>query len=377
MKHVLCALQEPNELLLRHIHEFGRDHGWLIERSTAIPKHWSGDGIITDYFELRELAVVDRLEKTPVVSRLLSPAGNVRTIRPDTTLIASMIVSYFTAKGFTRFAMLTAWVNDEMIDGKPRDILTAVRNELAGRNLALHHHLLPKPDLLHPADYRELRRKLRKFFAAQEKPFALILSSGRTLALVYRVLEEMRLRVPEEVAILVNTDDWTVTENTPIPTSYIGGEFRELGSKMAELLDRMMSGEEVPEKMIYASSAGVVSRRSTDTLAVSDLRLAGAVSFLLQNYMNFISVGDAARAAGLSQGMLIRLFHREFGKSPLRFLQEIRFNRIRHLLDSTDLPLSEIARQCGYGSDMALSVAFRRETGIPPGLYRSSRRHMP
>ena len=80
--------------------------------------------------------------------------------------------------------------------------------------------------------------------------------------------------------------------------------------------------------------------------------------------------------SGLSRGMLIRLFRNHFGKSPSRFLLEIRLNQIRHLLDSTDLTLSEIARRCGYGSDMALSLAFRRENGIPPGEFRNSRRHM-
>ena len=71
---------------------------------------------------------------------------------------------------------------------------------------------------------------------------------------------------------------------------------------------------------------------------------------------------------------------RQYGElvrpEPSRFLLEIRLNQIRHLLDSTDLTLAEIARRCGYGSDMALSLAFRRETGIPPGEYRNSRRHM-
>ena len=128
--------------------------------------------------------------------------------------------------------------------------------------------------------------------------------------------------------------------------------------------------------MVYSTSAGVISRRSTDTLAVADLRLARAVSFFLQNYMNFIGVEDAAEVAGVSRGMLIRLFRNHFGKSPSRFLLEIRLNQIRHLLDSTDLTLSEIARRCGYGSDMALSLAFRRENGIPPGEFRNSRRHM-
>ncbi|MPM89030.1 HTH-type transcriptional activator RhaS [bioreactor metagenome] len=244
---------------------------------------------------------------------------------------------------------------------------------LAERGAALH--LLRTGRLFDfDRDYRERIQELKRFLAGIQRPFALILASSRLLALLYRVLTEMEIRVPEEVAVLANTDDWSVTENAIVPTSYIGGEFQELSSRMLELLDRMMEGERVPEKMVYAVSSGIVSRRSTDTLAVSDLRLARAVSFLLQNYMNCISIRDAAEVAGVSNGMLIRFFRNHFGTSPLRFLNEIRLNRIRHLLDSTDLTLAEIARQTGYGSDMALSLAFRRETGGTPGTYRNSRR---
>ena len=117
-----------------------------------------------------------------------------------------------------------------------------------------------------------------------------------------------------------------------------------------------------------------MERRSTDTLAVSDIRLAKAVSFYLQNYMNLVGVEDAARVAGISRVFLARLFQQQFGKTPRRFLQEIRYNQIRHLLDTTDLSLTEIANRTGYGSAMALSLAFKREYGVLPGLYRTSRR---
>ena len=376
MKNVLCALAEPNAHLLRHFFEYGKAHGWQLELCGGeIPPHWSGDGVLTDYLTLPELRRIDRFETTPVISRLLPPGGNIRTVRPDTTLIAAMIVDYFQGKGFTRFAMLAPPASPEEIDGKPRHIQTAVDRALAGRGLTLR---LPEfPVTFGPrSDYRERVRKVREFLAATEPPYALILPSPWRLALTYRALAELGLRVPEEVAVLVNTDDWSVTENAIVPTSYIGGEFHELGSKMVELLDRMMSGEPVPETMVYSASAGVVTRSSTDTLAVSDLRLARAVSFLFQNYMNCISIRDAAGVAGVSAGMLIRLFRRQFGTSPLRFLYDIRLNRIRHLLDSSDLTLAEIARQTGYGSDMALSLAFRRETGLSPGAYRNSRRHI-
>ena len=109
-------------------------------------------------------------------------------------------------------------------------------------------------------------------------------------------------------------------------------------------------------------------------LAVPDVKLATAVSFLLRNYMNFISVEDAARAAGISPSMLNRLFRKHLDKTPVAFLQELRLNRIRDLLDGTELPLPEIARQTGYGSSMSLSLAFKRAEGMTPGAYRLSRR---
>ncbi len=375
MKNILCALKEPNEHLLRHIYEFGREHGWQVEVcGAAIPPHWSGDGVLTD-LRLEELTKIDRFEVTPVVSRSLPLGRNVRTVRPDTPLIAAMIADYFLAKGFSRFAMISPEGRAAEIDGKPRSIQTAMRLALAERGITLRFpEFYPNTDT--PDYYRGRCRGLGEFFSDIERPFALILSNPRSLALTYRVLSELDFKVPEEVAVLVNTDDQLVTENAIVPTSYIGGEFGELGSKMTELLERMMSGEAVPERMVYAASAGVVTRRSTDTLAVSDLRLARAVSFFLQNYMNFISVEDAAGIAEVSRGMLVRLFQNRFGKSPSRFLLEVRLNQIRHLLDSSDLTLAEIAAQCGYGSDMALSLAFRRETGFSPGAYRNSRRHI-
>ncbi len=378
MKNILCALTEPNSCLLERIAEFGKEHGWQVEYSDGvIPPGWSGAGVITDHLLLTELSKIDRFESTPVVSRLLPPIGNVRTVRADTTRIAAMIAEYFLGKGFTRFAMTSPRGKGppEMVDGRPRHIQAALDLAFAERGMELIFPVF-NPHFPPEKDYRERTRLLKEFFAGIERPYALILPSSRWLALVYRVLDELGFRVPEEVAVLVNVDSWSVTESAIIPTSCIDGEFRELGSKLVELLERMMAGETVPEKMVYAAGAGVISRRSTDTFAVSDRRLALAVGFLMRNYMNFISIEDAAHEAGVTGRMLVYLFRRELGKTPGRFLRELRMNRIRSLLDGSDLTLAEIARQTGYGSDMALSAAFKQETGVTPGFYRDSRRHL-
>ena len=371
MKHILCALMEPNDQLLNHIYKFGRNEKWQIELcGRKIPHHWSGDGIISDYLELEDFQPVRNFNKTSVVSRLLPPKGNIRTVRPDTELIAEQITDYFADKGFTRFASFTYQMFMEDLDGKPRHILEALRKSVEKRGMKCSICVLGKTQ----NDYEDRRKILRTFFSSIERPFAVFVPASTNLTLCYRVLFELNFQIPEEVVVMCNNDDWRITENAIISTTYIGGEWKDLAICLTNLLKRMMAGEILPEKPVYVTPSGIVPRRSTDALAVSDIRLAKAVSFYLQNYMNLIGVEDAAYAAGISRPMLARLFLERFGKTPKRFLQEIRYNQMRHLLDTSDLPLSEIAHQTGYGSDMALSLAFKREFGMTPGVFRNLRR---
>lgn len=186
MKNILCALMEPNEELLKRIYEYGRKHDWQIERcGRQVPDHWSGDGIISDYLELPDFAPIERFQSTPAVSRLLPPRGNIRTIRPDTMRIAEMIVDYFMNKGFTRFATAVPRILQEDLDGKPRDVLEAVRRVLESRGLQLRSCLweeeLPKADW---NDYRKRRKLLQRFFMEIPRPFAFILSSSSVLPII-------------------------------------------------------------------------------------------------------------------------------------------------------------------------------------------------
>lgn len=376
MKHVLLALTEPNELLLNCIYEFGRVNGWQIEQcyDGKIPKHWFGDGILADYQNLEQFSAVKNFDSTPLISRILPPRKNVRTIRPDTQQIASMIVNYFSDRGFSRFIAVTSVFSEEILLGKPRNIVEALRQEVQSRGFSFTSCILNPQNDFTESDYGKQMRILQKCFLSVPKPFALILASSRFLSIAYRMLADMKIQVPEEVAVLSNTDDPLLTENAIVPTSYISGEFHELGSKMTGLLKLMMDGVQVPEEPMYVTTSGIISRKSTDSLALSDIRLAKAVAFCLQNYMNLIGVEDIAKTAGVSRVLLARLFQQHLGITPHAFLRKIRLNQICHLLDSSTFSLSEIAARTGYGTDMALSLAFKREFRMPPGKYRESRR---
>ncbi|WP_433537937.1 AraC family transcriptional regulator [Micromonospora sp. CA-249363] len=82
------------------------------------------------------------------------------------------------------------------------------------------------------------------------------------------------------------------------------------------------------------------------------------------------TVDAIARTAAVSRSTLAARFRKVVGVGPLEYLTgwriELAADRIRHGSDS----VAAIARAVGYGSESALSVAFKRVTGISPRAYR-------
>jgi transcriptional regulator GlxA family with amidase domain len=74
--------------------------------------------------------------------------------------------------------------------------------------------------------------------------------------------------------------------------------------------------------------------------------------------------------AGFSSRHLSRVFVREVGMTPARYVEQVRVEAARALLASSDAPLEVVARSSGLGSVESLRRAFRREVGVTPHAYR-------
>jgi transcriptional regulator GlxA family with amidase domain len=74
--------------------------------------------------------------------------------------------------------------------------------------------------------------------------------------------------------------------------------------------------------------------------------------------------------AGFSERHLTRVFAREMGTTPARFVEEVRIEAARTLLESSDAPLEVIARRSGLSSPETLRRVFTREVGCTPHAYR-------
>ena len=115
---------------------------------------------------------------------------------------------------------------------------------------------------------------------------------------------------------------------------------------------------------------GIVVRASTDMVAASDPLVAKALALVAENLSRPWGVAQLCAAIGVAPRRLCRRFTAELGRSPGEEILRQRMARAKALLGDTDLPLREIAAQCGLCHASYLSNLFRRETGLAPRAWR-------
>jgi AraC-like DNA-binding protein len=86
------------------------------------------------------------------------------------------------------------------------------------------------------------------------------------------------------------------------------------------------------------------------------------------------SLEQLAREVGASRSMLAERFHHFVGVPPMQYLARWRMQLAASLLSGTNLGLSQVADRVGYGSEAALSRAFKRLVGVAPSAWREGLR---
>ena len=82
------------------------------------------------------------------------------------------------------------------------------------------------------------------------------------------------------------------------------------------------------------------------------------------------TVASIANTAGLSRAAFAARFTHSVGEPVMRYLQSIRMQRAKTLLQNQQATVAAVATQVGYQSDVAFAAAFKREVGSSPGTYR-------
>lgn len=94
-------------------------------------------------------------------------------------------------------------------------------------------------------------------------------------------------------------------------------------------------------------------------------RLGWALDFMLSDLSRDLRLSDVAAAARLSPCHFVRVFQQAHGRTPMDFLRQQRLDRALQLLESTELPINEVAARVGM-SRLALWRGVRRRRGVAP-----------
>jgi transcriptional regulator GlxA family with amidase domain len=108
----------------------------------------------------------------------------------------------------------------------------------------------------------------------------------------------------------------------------------------------------------------------TRTRQVDDAVIARCQEWIAQHYDRGAPVAAMAALSGLAERSFKRRFEKATGVSPLEYVHTLRLEEAKHVLETNDLPIEEVAHGVGYEDVSFFGRLFRRRVGLTPAQYR-------
>jgi transcriptional regulator GlxA family with amidase domain len=191
------------------------------------------------------------------------------------------------------------------------------------------------------------------------------LLDGRRATTTWWLAPLFRRRYPQ-----VDLTDRMVVADWPIAT---GGAAMAQMDLMLAIVDRFAG----PRLAKACANYLLLDERRSQApfMAISHLagqhpKIAKAEKWVRDNIARDFAMEELAEAVALAPRTFARRIAATCGVSPIQFVQRIRVETARYLLETTRLSVEEIARQVGYAEPSTLRRLMRRDTKHSPGYFR-------
>jgi len=286
-------------------------------------------------------------------------------IQVDNVAAANQAVDYFLARGYTNYAVISHHRTASMLRHE------AFVKRLEALGLMCLEYRAGSPRLQDAYTWEGLNELLQ----ASPKPLAVLATEEFLGWTAVGKCLDLGIAVPEQVALLTIGNDDLISLAADVPMSTITLPGERLGFEAAQLLHKMLQGEAPPAEPILVPPVEVITRQSTDILAIDDPEMAAIVKHIREKACSGLTVMDLLQKFAIDRRKLERRFKALFNRSPYDEILRVRIERARTLLTQSDFKLPDIAEQCGFAHMQNFGRVFRMATGHTPAAFRRQFRH--
>lgn len=317
------------------------------------------DGIIAQ-LQTREQAEAMRAQGLVVVnvSHMLEDYPYPR-VGPDDEAIARLAADHLVERGYSTFSFFGI---DAHWYSRQRSKAFVARLSEVGRG---HEFQAPFNDAT-PTGISTMQHWLTNL----KRPVGVMACNDLRARALADLCREVGLRVPEDVGIVgVDNDEWQPLM-ARLPLTSIDPAGHTIGYEAARMLGMIFRDQPLPRRHIMVPPRQVVVRRSTDVVLLEEPALQRACEWIRANTDRPVAIADVVEASGISRRALEMRAKQHMGRTLQDIIWQFHVDRAKAMLSSTHLPMKEVARRAGFGSQKQLNVVFRRCAGITPGAYR-------
>ncbi len=370
---IVDLLWEYSRGFLRGIARYAHLHGpWIFysepekKRSRVTDLHRKQATGMIIAIEKPQDEILRQTRKMPTIVTLVRERYEaLHRVIPDSTAIGEMAAGHFLDRGFTHFAYCgyhdTFWSVER---GE------AFETKLKKQNHDVHMFWIRRTDATYSSN-----PKLLDWLSELPKPVAIMATNdhmGRNLIDACRIAE---LDVPEQVAILGVDNDQLICDLSHPMLSSIALDTENAGYKAAALLDALMAGQKPLPRTIKVSPVYIITRQSTDILAVEDEPVAAVLRYIRRNAKRPICVADILSELKLSRRGLEVRFRRILGRSIHDQIRRVRTDLIARMLADSTVSLTKIADELGFPDPGHMNRYFKSQKG--QSLMQFRKKHGP
>lgn len=292
-------------------------------------------------------------------------------VMPDRLRVGRLAAEHFAERGFKNLAYMG---RDPWSDGKP--LYDSFAERAVELGCPVHLIRLPEKELRSRAapgrDWWDIQREaFVNWITTLPKPVGILGFVDSAADRYCQWTVEAGFHVPEEIAILGSGNIEFACESAIVPLSSVAPDHELIARTAIEMLEQLMAGKQLEQTTVMIPPLGVVTRQSTDVLAVVDPFVAKAIRFMWDNISENLPVQQISDHVGISRRKLERAFNKSLGRGINQEFQRRRLEKARDMLMQTNIKIADVAQALKFSSHNYFCRSFRSAYGVSATKYRS------